>query len=241
MSVVSLVLLLAALPAQTRPAAPVSAVSSVDDDALKLAHIAETGPALLDFLHKRSGAAVDKAVVNGLIKQLADPSAAVHDAAAGQLTALGESAVPALREAVNKLDDPDFAARARQCLLNIDDPQAADLSIAVVRAAAQLRPDGVVDALLEYLPFAENDKVAAEVQAALVAVVPHDGKPPAALLRALTDPAPVRRAAAAVALCRSAARANTPPFARCSKIPSPPCASARLSPWPMLTVRRPCR
>ena len=157
---------------------------------------------ILDFLHKRSGAAVDKAVVNGLIKQLADPGAAVHDGAAGQLTALGESAVPALREAVNKLDDPDFAARARQCLLNIDDPQAADLSSAVVRAAAQLRPDGVVDALLEYLPFAENDKVAAEVQAALVAVAPHDGKPPAALLRALTDPAPVRRAAAAVALCQ---------------------------------------
>ena len=94
MSVASLVLILAALPAQTRPAAPVSTVSSVDDDALKLAHIAETGPALLDFLHKRSGAAVDKAVVNRLVKRLADPDAAVHDAAAGQLTALGEAPCP---------------------------------------------------------------------------------------------------------------------------------------------------
>ncbi len=210
MSVGSLVLLLAALPAQPGPAAliqpltaaPVTTLSSTDEDILKSAHIGVSGPALLDFLHKRSGAVVDKGVVAALAKQLVDPAAAVHDAAAGQLISLGEAAVPALREAANNLDDPDGAARARQCLLNIDDPQAADLSIAVVRSVAQLRPAGAVEALLEYLPFAEDDKVAVEVQTALVTLTPRTGKPPAALITALADPEPARRAAAAVVLCR---------------------------------------
>jgi HEAT repeat protein len=202
MSVGSLLLLLAVLPAQSPTSAAASSVSSSDEETLKSAHIVVAGPALLDFLHKRSGAATESGVVTGLLKQLADPSAAVHEAAAGQLVAFGESAVPALREAANRLDDPDVSARARQCLQNIEDPSAADLSAAVVRAVAQIRPDGAVDALLDYLPFAENDKVAAEVQAALVALAPHDGKPPAALLHALTDSAPARRAAAAAALCQ---------------------------------------
>jgi HEAT repeat protein len=205
MSVGSFVLLLAALPAQTLPAAPATpatALSSADEETLKSAHIAVAGPALLDFLHKRSGAAVDKGVVAGLVKQLADPSAAAHDAAAGQLVALGETAVPALREAANGLDDPDSAGRARQCLLNIEDPQGAELSIAVVHAAAALQPDGAVEALLEYLPFAENEKVAAEVEVALAALAPRNGKPAPALVCALNDPAPSRRAAAAIALCR---------------------------------------
>jgi HEAT repeat protein len=221
MSVGSLVLLLAALPAQLLPAAPITPLSSADEDTLKSAHIAVAAPALLDFLHKRSGAAVDKGVVANLAKQLADPAAAVHDAAAGQLVSLGEAAVPALREAVNNLDDPEGSARARQCLQNIDDPQAADLSIAVVRAAAQLRPDGVVEALLEYLPFAENDKVAAEVQTALVVLAPRNGKPDPALVRALTDPAPARRAAAAVALCRIGGENQYAPVRSLLKDPKP--------------------
>ncbi len=193
------VLLLAALPAQPPPA---TALAPSDEETLKSAHVAVAGPALLDFLHKRSGAAVEPGAVAALVKQLADPTATVHDAATGRLVALGEIAVPALRAAANAPDDADSAARARQCLLNIEDAQAADLSIAVVRGVAQLRPEGALDALLEYLPFAENEKVAAEVQAALAAVTPRDGKPPAALVRALTDAAPARRAAAAVALCQ---------------------------------------
>jgi HEAT repeat protein len=202
MFVGSLVLLVTALPAQPLPAAPVATLSSADEDTLKSAHIAFAGPALLDFLHKRSGAVVEKGVVAGLAQQLADPAAAVHDAAAGQLAAIGQAAVPALREAANNLDDADYGSRARQCLLNIEDPQAADLSSAVIRAAAQLRPDGAVNALLEYLPFAENDRVAADVQTALATLAPQNGKPDPALVRALTDAAPARRAAAAVALCR---------------------------------------
>src|SRR5262249_5280871 len=53
-----------------------------------------------------------------------------------------------------------------------------------------------------FLPFAENDNVAEEVQTALTAVAAHDGKPDKSVLAALDDPAPARRAAAAEVLCR---------------------------------------
>src|SRR5438105_3886679 len=119
MSVGSLVVLLAVLPAGPPPAvSPVSTLSPTDEQTLKSAHVALSGPELLDFLQNRSGPAADGAAIAGLVKQLAD--AASRDAAAGRLVALGEPAVPLLREAANNLDDPDFAARARGCLQDIE-------------------------------------------------------------------------------------------------------------------------
>ena len=98
--------------------------------------------------------------------------------------------MPFLREAANNLDDPDFAGRARQCLDDIEGSHAAGLSMAVVRAVASLKPDGAADALLEYLPYAEDDKVEQEVETALAAVALKDGKPESAVVRA---PRPTRR------------------------------------------------
>src|SRR6516225_7835481 len=112
MSVGSLVVLLAALPAGPVPPAPTApspTLSSPDEQTLTAAHIPVGGPGLLDFLHKRSSPSPDKAQIAGLVKQLGDQVAATRDAASAQLTSIGEAAVPVLREAANNLDDPDFA------------------------------------------------------------------------------------------------------------------------------------
>ena len=105
---------------------------------------------------------------------------------------------------------------------------------------AQLRPDGAVEALLEYLPFAENDKVAAEVQAALVTLAPRNGKPAAALVK-VGDPD--RRAAPPPPLpfAASAASSNTPPFDPFSKTPNRPFAFVRHWPLPTPTTPTPFR
>jgi HEAT repeat protein len=224
MSVGSLVVLLAALPAGPVPPAPTApspTLSSPDEQTLTAAHIPVGGPGLLDFLHKRSSPSPDKAQIAGLVKQLGDQVAATRDAASAQLTSIGEAAVPVLREAANNLDDPDFAGRARQCLQNIEGPQAANLSMAVARAVAALKPAGGADALLGFLPFAENDKVSQEVETALAAVALRDGKPESALVRALTDAAPARRAAAAVALCRVGGEDQLPAVRELLKDPKP--------------------
>ncbi len=222
MSVGSIVLLLAALPAgplPTPPALPSPTVSAADEQTLKSADVAVAGPALLGFLHKRSAPPPDKAAVAALVKQLADPAA--RGVASGQLVALGEPAVPFLREAANNLDDPDFAGRARQCIENIEGSHGAGLSMAAVRAVAALKPDGAADALLQYLPYAEDDKVEQEAEAALAAVALKDGKPESAVVRALTDATPVRRAAAAVALIRVGAEDQKAAVRELLKDPTP--------------------
>ncbi len=227
MSVGSLVVLLASLPAgplpppPPPPATPAAPAAPADKETLESAHIAAAdGPALLDFLHKRSGAAADKAQVAALVKQLADGS--TRDAAAGRLVVLGEAAVPALREAANNLDDPDFANRARQCIDNIEGSHGAALSVAAVRAVAALKPDGAADALLQFLPYAEDDKVEQEVESALAAVALNkDGKPESAVVRALADATPVRRGAAAAVLCRVGADDQTAAVRELLKDPKP--------------------
>ncbi len=205
MSVGSFVILLASLSAVQPPAGPpasTAAPSPADEQTLKAANLAVTGPALLDFLHKRTAAPADKAQIAALVKQLGDPAQAAHDPAAGQLTALGEAAVPFLREAANNLDDPDFARRARQCLQNIEGAQGAGLTTAVVRALAAVKPDGTAEALLDYLPYAEDEKVEQGIEDALATVAFRDGKPESAIVRALTDNTPIRRSVAAAVLCR---------------------------------------
>ena len=205
MSVGSFVILLASLSAGQPPAAPpapTAAPSSPDEQTLKAANLAAAGPALLDFLHKRTSAPADKAQIAALVKQLGDAAQATHDPVAAQLTALGESAVPFLREAANNLDDPEYAARARQCLQNIEGVQAAALTMASIRVLATLKPDGTTEALLDYLPYAEDEKVEQEIETALAETAFHDGKPESALVRALTDKTPIRRSAAAAVLCR---------------------------------------
>ena len=93
------------------PPCPLQPFPLADEDTLKSAPYRRLRAGAADFLHKRSGTAVEQGAVAGLVKQLADPVAAVHDAAAGQLVALGEAAVPAFRQAANNLDDPDVSAR----------------------------------------------------------------------------------------------------------------------------------
>jgi HEAT repeat protein len=65
------------------------------------------------------------------------------------------------------------------------------------------QPTGAAGVLLAYLPSADAEIIAREVEEALVAVTRSDGRTDPALLAGLADPAPVRRAAAASAICRA--------------------------------------
>jgi RNA polymerase sigma factor (sigma-70 family) len=73
-----------------------------------------------------------------------------------------------------------------------------------VQELAAHKPEGAAEALLEYLPFAEDEDLAAEVRTALAAVAFRAGNLEPAVLRALKDKHPLRRAAAAEAICQPA-------------------------------------
>src|SRR5262249_58373050 len=72
------------------------------------------------------------------------------------------------------------------------------------RLAALRRPEGAAEAMLNYLPYADDDDgMIAEVKAALTTLaLDQNGKPDAALVAALGDSVAVKRSAAADALAR---------------------------------------
>ena len=88
-------------------------------------------------------------------------------------------------------------ARAKLCVEQIEGANAANLVVNVARLLASKKPAGACEALLSYLPYAEDEQTYAEVELALVSVAMKDGKPDPALIKALKDPLALRRASAA--------------------------------------------
>src|SRR5437660_1577377 len=183
---------------ESKTAEPISPTAA-DEQVLKGAHLEVNGAALLEFLRKRTPGEVKRDQVEALIRQLGGPKPEVRDKAAGDLVKLGVAAVPLLHVRSRDLDDPDLAARAKQCLEAIQNPA---LLAAAVRLLAERNPEGTSETLLGYLPFADDDQLENEIVQTLAAVCFRGGQPNAALLKALEDPVPLRRATAAELLCR---------------------------------------
>ncbi|HXG12588.1 MAG TPA: HEAT repeat domain-containing protein [Gemmataceae bacterium] len=173
-----------------------------DEQTLRDAKLATDGPALLEFFRKRTASDADPAKVKTLIRQLGDDSFEVRERASSQLVALGAPAVPYLREAL-KNTDIEVVRRAEECLRRIGEGSSGALVDAAARLLAVRRPAGAAEVLLAYLPSAEDEIAAEEVRGALAALALRDGKAEPALVNALTDKLPVRRAAAAVALLKT--------------------------------------
>jgi hypothetical protein len=85
----------------------------------------------------------------------------------------------------------------------IEGPRAASLPVEAAQLLAARKPPGTAEALLGYLPFADNDAVFEDLVLALTAVGFKDGKANPVLLAALEGPRGFSRAAAARALCKA--------------------------------------
>jgi HEAT repeat protein len=191
--------LLAALA--VAPAAPAAGPDGDDERLLQSAGLPADEPALLRFFRLRSRADADRAHLTALVRQLGD--SATEAGAAAELIAWGPPSVVPLRRAINDLDNPAVARRARKCLDAIEGSDARALVAAAARLLAVRAPDGAADALLAYLPCADDTSVVEVVTSALADLAFVHGKPDPALLRALADPVPLRRAVAAQVLCRA--------------------------------------
>jgi HEAT repeat protein len=165
------------------------------------------GPGILDEFRKRTLAEGDREKVIGLIASLNDDSFKVREKATDDLKTMGVSIVPLLRQAAND-EDPETARRIRDCLEELDKDKSATLSSNLPRLVAVRRPPGAADALLGFVPFAEDEFTRAEIQSALNAVAIVDGKLDPVIAPRLEDKSPFRRAAAAVALCQAPLGSN---------------------------------
>jgi HEAT repeat protein len=179
-----------------------------DENVLKAVKLQTTDQALLDFFRKRTPPAPAREKLDELVKKLSSKEAADRDTAQGELTAVGQAAVPLLRQAANNIDNIEGSARAKLCLQNIEGTAGANLAINAARLLATRKPAGAAEALIGYLPYSEDDTTFLEVEAALVSVAMRDGKPDAAILKALKDKVALRRGTAAAVLCQAGGAAN---------------------------------
>jgi HEAT repeat protein len=195
-----------------------------DESLLKGAGLPTDGPGLLAFFRQRSRGAAEGARLADLVARLGSDKAAERQKASAELVAVGPAAIPLLRQAANDPDSPASAALARHCLKALE-ANSSLLTGAAVRLLARRRPPGTAEALLEFLPNAEDTAVLDEARTALAATSYRDGKPEPALLRALGDELALRRAAAVAALCQHGTRGHE---AALRKLLSDPVPSVRL-------------
>lgn len=173
-----------------------------DERLLKDAAVGADGPTLVNFFKQRIVGAADENKIRALVKQLGDDEFSKREEATQQLIAVGSRARPFLRQALTETDI-EVKRRAEDCLKKIDQGAAGTVVAAGVRMLARLKPPGAVEVLLSYLPASEDEVVAEEVRAALAALAVRDLKADPALVAALSDALPGKRAAAGVALCRA--------------------------------------
>jgi HEAT repeat protein len=194
----------------------------LDEQTVKKAGLLTDGLALLDFLRQRSRETADKDELAPFLKELASPDPKVADKAAGALVVRGPLAIPALRRAANDLGDRVLAERAKKALGQIEGKAGADLAAAVARLLALKNPDGSVEALLAYLPYADESNVLDAVGTALGQLAYPVGKAHPALLQAMESAVPVQRALAVEALARTDHPETRPQIAKRLTDKAPP-------------------
>ncbi len=203
------------------PPASADDAAAADEQTLRNADLPTDGPGLLDLLHKRILSEADRQQAEALIGKLGDDDFDVREKATAELKAMGPAVRPLLREALESTD-PEVRFRALRCLAATTrtDPPAAALS-AVVRTLGRLKPPGAVEALLAALPTFEDADLLDDACQALASSAVRMGQVDPALVQALADPSPLRRAAAGAALTRIGAADLRPAVEKLLHDPDP--------------------
>jgi hypothetical protein len=179
---------------------------------LRDAGVPTDGQGLLAYLRARTLSVQDQERLGAMVRLLGDSDFETREKASKDLILAGRAALPHLRSA---LTDPDLEIRrrAQRCLEEIQRGPVAFLLSAVARVLGDRRPPGAAAALLAYLPCSDDEAIEEAVFAALVAIGLPEGKPDPALLTAVRDPHPLRRAAAAHVLGQAATAEQRRPVA----------------------------
>ena len=163
------------------------------------------GAKLIDELKKRTMTEESRDKISKLIEKLGDDSFDVRQKAEKELKALGSLVIPLLKAATLN-PDLEVRQRAQTCLAEIEKDKSVPLSPVVTKLIALRKPEGAVEALLDYIPNAADDAILGEAQNALNAIAYKNGKAHPALVKALGDTKiAARRAAAGEALCGESA------------------------------------
>ena len=173
-----------------------------DIETLKAGNIEFEGKSLLEFFQKHTVTDSDRARLGDLIRQLGDDDFDKREDASAQIEKFGVPAIGLLRQA-ERTTNPEVLRRCERCLKAIEKVPTRTLAAAAARLLADLKPEGVTEVMLNYLPLAEDDSVSDDVRGTLAAVAMRDGKPDPVLFKALESAEALKRGAAAEAFARS--------------------------------------
>jgi hypothetical protein len=193
-------LLIATGRAVSTAAPPSAAEKQADDEALRKANLSpDDGPALVEYLKQRTISESDQGKIKELIKEFSADSFEERRAASRELEKFGPAAIAPLK-AAERDSDPEVAYRATLTLKRLEEVPHTAVGAAAIRRVIQLKPPGAAGALIGYLPLAEGEIQSDQIRQALNELAAPGGKADPALVAALSDPSPIRRGAAYIAL-----------------------------------------
>lgn len=164
------------------------------------------GPALLDYLKKRTFPDADPKRVEKLINAMGDDDFETREGAFSQLMTLGSSALFGLRKVEQEKGlDTEILRRALELRMKIEAKAEPAIQAATARLIGKTRPAGAAEVILAYLPFAEPS-IIDEFCKSLGAVAVVGGKVEPAVIAALEDKLAVKRGAAGEAIIRAKAK-----------------------------------
>src|SRR5205823_6739733 len=135
-----------------------------------------------------------------------------------QLSKAGVPAIALLKSAMNAKDaDAEIVRRSELALKIIEKVPTRSLAMASARLLATKKDEGVTEALMNYLPLAEDESVGDEIRNTFAALAVRDGKPDKTLEAALDNKDVLKRGAAAEAFARvndKASRAKMKEFVK---------------------------
>jgi HEAT repeat protein len=172
-----------------------------DEQLLKEAKIGTDNASLLAYLRAHSDKDDDLLHPERLIEQLGSAKFNDRELAGKKLLALELSALPALRAAC-KNQDLEIAKRAKACVKQIEKETRRSLALSAVKTIVKREALGSLEVLLRYLPFAVDEAVEKEIYYGLESLAIRDNKLDTALIKALADPLPARRAVAGCLVAR---------------------------------------
>ncbi len=171
-------------------------------DLLKAANLPTDAKQLLDYIKHRTKVSADEKDLKDLVDKLASDDQVTIDKATGDLVTRGALAIPILRSRINDAPNPAVAERAKKIIAQIEGPKGVSLTLAVITTITNGKPEGAIEALLSYLPFAEDASIKNAIADSLNSLAFADGKADPALLKALESNSPSLRILAVEALTK---------------------------------------
>jgi hypothetical protein len=174
-----------------------------DLETIKSAGYSDDPKSLTDFFRSHTVTEADKAKITTIIKRTADDDFEAREAASQELSKCGVPAIALLKAAMNAKDaDAEVVRRCDLALKIIEKVPTRALAMSAARLLATRKDDGITEALLNYLPLADDESVGDEIRNTLAALAVRDGKADPTLTTALEGKDALKRGAAAEAFAR---------------------------------------